>query len=62
MLDRLGQLALQIERHAPVVVGFGEVRLDAQSLPEVFDRLGRLALLSERQAPVVVGVGVRPDA
>ncbi len=62
MFDRLGPLALKIKRPAPVIVGFGEVRLDAQGLLEVFDRLGRLALMIEHHAPVVVGFGVRPDS
>src|SRR2546426_9372381 len=32
------------ERQAPVAVGFGEVGVDTQGLPEMFDRLGQLAL------------------
>src|SRR5439155_2951537 len=55
---RLVRLALLGERRAPVGVGFGKVRVDAQSLLEVRDRLGQPALLSERVAPVVAGEGL----
>src|SRR5437870_1858044 len=58
VLGCLGQLALLSERPRQVSVGFGEVGLDAERLPEMVDRLDRLALLGERQAPVVVGVGI----
>ena len=58
MFARLGQLALLSERHAQVVVGIDEVRLEAQRLTKVLDRLGQPALLSERSAPVVVGRGI----
>src|SRR5439155_1576348 len=63
MLDRLGRLALPSERHAPVVLGLGAVRLDAQRLLIMLVRLGPLALPSERHAPIAVGLGVvRLDA
>src|SRR5438552_6253622 len=54
MFDRLGQLALLSERHAPVVVGAGVVGLDAQGLLEMFDRLGQLAPMNQLASEVVL--------